>query len=175
MGHRALVAVERPGGEFDCYRSQWAGGGPDDGDPVAAVDATVAGQRPLATGASVSRVLDLLAPRSDEALLVRSGDHTTRYLVRWLGVPTAHDDGDGPMVLVPTTDADAVDRLDCTLQTAKGILGDAVDAGLIPHWMAVGYLATTVARHPDVPGDTIWLGLRGDSGRSNGGDGTGAF
>lgn len=174
MGHRALVAVERHGGEFDCYRSQWTGVGPDDGDPAAAVDRIVAAGRPLASGASVSRVLDLLAPRSDEALLVRAAGHTTRYLVRWLGVPTAHD-GDGPVVLVPTTGFDVVERLDCTLRTAKGVLGDAVDAGLLPRWMAVGYLATMVTRHPDVPEDSIWLPTEVAERGSDGGGRAGAF
>jgi len=151
VGHRALVAVERDDGRFDCYRSQWGGRVAVDADPTTVVERTVAANPPLATAVPVTRVIALLDSRTDEALVVRSGEETTPYLVRWLGVPTTGGDGPGPTVLVPVEDPATADRLDCTLRTAKGILGDAVDAGLVSRRLAVGYLVTLVARHPDVP------------------------
>lgn len=155
MGHRALVVVETDG--FDCYRSQW--GGLASLDPAAVVE-SVADGTPLERGVSAAGVLALLDPRADEALLVRSGDGTVRYLVRWLGVPAAGTDGDGPVVLAPVSDPGTAARLDCALRTLKGVLGDAVDAGLLGPRGAVAYLATVLAGHPDLPDGTLWLAPR---------------
>jgi hypothetical protein len=160
VGHRALVAVERESGTFDCYRSHWDGTRFGQGADAVASSA-VDGAGPLATSVSASRVLAHLDPRADEALLVRSSSRTDAYLVRWLGVPSAAVDGRGPTVLAPVERFGAAelswDRLDCAIRTAKANLGDAVDAGLIPHSMAVGYLTAFVARHADLPAGAVWL------------------
>jgi hypothetical protein len=161
VGHRTLVAVERRAGEFDCYRSRWGGVAPAT-DPAGDIAATVARVPPLARAASVSHVLCHIAPRTDETLLVRSLAGVESFLVRWLGVPTSDGDGTAPAILVPVDDQAAVERIDCALRTATGVLGDAVDAGLCPQWIAVGYLARFATRHPDIPDETVWLASTSD-------------
>ena len=166
MGHRALVAVERDPGQFDCYRSQWGGLAVCEADPTATVAEVVADERPFAVGVSAQGVLSLLDPRSEEALLVRTRVGLSTYLVRRLDVPTVaaggDDSGSAPVrpasiVLVPASDSRLVERFDVTLRTAKGVLGDAVDAGLFTRTVAERYLEALVARHPDVPGGAVWL------------------
>lgn len=159
------MAVERADGRFDCYRSQWGAVAALDDDPAAVVESVLADGRPVASGASVGRVLGVLDPLSDERLLVRTDGSVTHYLVRRLDVPVAGTAGPGgtqpadgvPVVLLPVSDRRAVERLDVVLRTAKGVLGDAVDGGLVPRAAAERYLATVVARHPDLPDGTVWL------------------
>jgi hypothetical protein len=166
VGHRTLVAVERADGRFDCYRSQWSTVAALGADPAAIVESVPAGERPVASGVCVDRVLGLLDPVSDERLLVRTHGSVTPYRVRPLDVPAAEtaDPGDtqlaasgAPVVLLPAPDRDAVERLDVALRTAKGILGDAVDAGLVSQAAAERYLVAFVGRHPDLPDGALWL------------------
>lgn len=168
MGHRALHAVARPGGGYDCYRSQWDGLSVFDDQRMVPYrvprDATH-----LLDGATVSEVLRQIDPLADEALFVHEAEgRVTAYLVCRLGVPTAdgirggttssEDSKDAPeTALVPIADVAIAQRLDCALRTAKAVLGDAVDAGLLSGTGAERYLAAFLARHPDVPGETLWL------------------
>ncbi|PSP33673.1 hypothetical protein BRC64_02910 [Halobacteriales archaeon QH_10_67_22] len=155
MGHRALVAVERDG--FDCYRSQWAGLAVARARPDSVVDRVVTATDPVVTGVPASGVLSALDPRMDEALFVRADGETATYLVCRVAVPSSRADGDSWVVLVPVADAETADRLDCVFRTLKGVLGDAVDAGLLDRAVAVGYLTSALARHPDLPAGTVWL------------------
>lgn len=166
MGHRTLVAVERADDRFDCYRSQWGTVAALDGDPAAVVESVLADGRQVASGVSVDRVLGLLDPLSDEGVLVCTDGSVTLYRVGRLDVPVASTGEPGgtqpaaggvPVVLLPASDRRAVERLVVALRTAKEVLGDAVDAGLVPRAAAERYLATVVARHPDLPDGAVWL------------------
>ncbi|MFB6139419.1 MAG: DUF6735 family protein [Halosimplex sp.] len=175
MGARTLVAVERPDGRYDCYRTQWGG---------EQLDRLVASARagelppglvdpePVRSAVPADRVLAALDPLEYEAL-VAVGETVAAYLVVRLGIETsreaaadaAADSGsDGPPAfvrdaagLVPWTDAAAATRLRRFFRTAKDVLGDAVDAELLSEPVAVGYLAVRLVRHPDVSGGILWV------------------
>lgn len=159
MGHRALHAVARPGGRYDCYRSRRTGLAVAEAERAdrsrLPADAT-----PVATGAHTSAVLALLDPRTDEALYVYEDGGVTAYLVRTVDVPTTGGPVSRPhpvpVALVPAETAGATRCLDCALDAAKGVLGDAVDAGLLHRRVAERYLAAFLPRHPDAAG-TLWL------------------
>jgi hypothetical protein len=154
VGHRALHAVPTGDGLYDCYRTRWGGLAtfehpdriPDPQDS----------HTPVAEAVDAVGVLDLLEP-ADEALFVH-GDDLPYHVVR-LHVPTAASglpDSPGHTALVPVPDAETARRLDCELRTAKDLLGDAVDAALVPRLVADGYLRVFLARHPDTR-EVIWL------------------
>lgn len=161
MAHRALVTVERPDGRYDCYRARWGGLTVFERGGAASVVADAVAGSPLERGASVRSVLAALDPPLDEAFLVRdAAGRITTYLVCWLGLQTSVADvasRRAPTALVPVTDSDTARELDCVVRTLKGVLGDAVDAGLLPGWLARGYLVVAVARHPAVAGDAVWF------------------
>ena len=167
MGHRALHAVPTGDGRYDCYRTQWDGlavFAPSDGAP----DSPDAGRRPIvdppdddrlvAESRDAAGVLSALDP-GDEALFVHGEG---AYLVCRLTVPTLADEADPPgdraaaTALVPVTDAPRARRLDADLRTAREVLGDAVDAGLVPRPMAERYVRAFLARHPDAR-EVVWL------------------
>ncbi|WP_123532956.1 DUF6735 family protein [Halosimplex salinum] len=180
MGARTLVAVERPNGRYDCYHSQWGGQHLDRLVGLLRVDGlppTLADAGPVETAVPADRVLALLDPREYEALVVDGGS-VEAYLVCWLGVePLQHtgraDTAGTPAdeatafvrdaALVPWTDAATATRLRRFLRTAKDVLGDAVDAGLLSAPAATASLRIRLAGHPDVPADTLWLPVGGDT------------
>ncbi|WP_436932336.1 DUF6735 family protein [Halosimplex halobium] len=168
MGARTLVAVERDAGGYDLHRSQWGGEHVDrlvalvraDEAPPDLVD-----PEPFRSGASAEAVLDSLDPREFEAFVVADG-RTEAFLVPRLGIETGRQPGSParadtdrktrstdaePAALVPWPGEAAAERIRRFLRTAKDVLGDAVDAGLVPAPAATRYLAVRVARHPDTP------------------------
>ncbi len=175
-----MVAVARPDGRYDCYHSQWGGEHLDrlvasvrDGEvPPDLVDPDS-----VDTTVPTSRVLDRLGSRGYEALVAADGT-VEAFLVCRPGIETGRQpDAEAPagtrddaaasfvrdaVVLVPRTDAAAAARIRRFSRTAKGVLGDAVDAGLLPEWMATAYLAVRLARHPDVRDPILWIPRGGD-------------
>jgi len=170
VGARTLVAVGRDADGYDLHRSQWGGEHVDrlvdliraDEAPPDLVD-----PEPLRSGVSAGALLDSLDPREYEAFVVADG-RTEAYLVCRLGIETGREaataDGDAvtataadgatgaePAALVPWPGEAAAGRLRRFVRTAKDVLGDAVDAGLVPAPAATQYLAVRVARHPDTP------------------------
>lgn len=147
MGHRALHAVPTEDGLYDCYRTRW------DGlvafDHPGRVPDLQDSHAPVAETVDAVGVLDLLEP-TDEALFVHG--ERVAYLVCRLGVPTRETPPGRetvPLALAPVTDSVAAERLDCELRVVTEVLGDAVDAGLVPRAVAEGYLRIFLARHPD--------------------------
>ncbi len=173
-----MVAVARPDGRYDCYHSQWGGEHLDrlvawawaDGVPPDLVD-----PEPVRTAVPADRVLARIDPRGYEALVAVAVDGAVEaYLVCWPGIETGQQTGTDAAtagsrtdaaasfvrdaaVLVPWTDAATAARLRRFSRIAKGVLGDAVDARLLPAWMATAYLAVRLARHPDVCDAFLWL------------------
>ncbi|WP_135364228.1 DUF6735 family protein [Halosimplex halophilum] len=185
MGARTLVAVERDADGYDLHRSQWGGEHVDrlvalvraDEAPPDLVD-----PEPFRSGASVEELLDSLDPREFEVLVV-AGDRTEAFLVPRLAIETGRRYGTAsgaatdretpstdaePSALVPWPGEAAAERIRRFLRTAKDVLGDAVDAGLVPAPAATRYLAVRVARHPDTldPDAILWIdgGERASSG-----------
>ena len=164
MGHRALVAVETRPGRYACYRSQWGGRalGERSRSPESVVSAAVAER---GDDGSALAVLDALDPRDHEALFVaRLDGDVEQFLVIWLGLVLA--DGvvaPGSSVpvegaaLVPVADRAVARRLATWLRVAKDVLGDAVDAGALSPAAAALALRELLARHPEVPPETLWL------------------
>lgn len=163
MGARTLVAVERDAGGYDLHRSQWGG---EHVDRLVAL--LRAGEVPpdlvdagaFRAGVSAGELLDSLDPREYEAFVVADGQ-TEAYLVCRLGIETGREAGDEPAALVPWSGEAAAERLRRFVRTAKEVLGDAVDAGLMPAPAATRYLAVRIARHPDTPDSDAILWLRG--------------
>ncbi len=177
-----MVAVARPDGRYDCYHSQWGGEhldrlvawAWDDGVPPDLVD-----PEPVHTAVPADRVLARIDSRGYEALVAVAVDGAVEaYLVCRPGIETGRPTGTGAAtagtrddaaasfvrdaaVLVPWTDAAAAARIRRFSRTAKEILGDAVDAGLLSAWLATAYLAVRLTRHPDVRSEIIWLPLGG--------------
>lgn len=176
MGARTLVAVEGPEGRYDCYHSQWGGEhlewlleqGPLDDGATRLVD-----EEPTRTGIPADRVLSMVESQVYEALVVREGaDHVEVYIVCRLGIETARAPGatnrrssadEAPtapsrhaLALVPWTDATAAARLRRFSRIGEGILGDAIDAGLLPAWLASAYFGVRLARISDCPDRILW-------------------
>ena len=147
MGHRALHAVPTTAGRYDCYRTRWGGLAAFE-HPRRPADPRES-HTPLAEAVDAVGVLDLLEP-TDEALFVHGEE--VAYLHLRLDVPTCHG-GDrrtaGQTALAAVTDSAAANRLDRELGVLKAVLGDAVDAGLLPRGLAGGYLRVFLVRHPD--------------------------
>lgn len=175
MGARTLVAVERRDGRYDLHHSQWGG---EHLDRLSAMDRGdglspgLVDPNPVCSAVPVQRLLPALKPRAHEAVVVV--DETTEtYLVCWLGIETSRESESAPSAearegcssaftgdvtaLVPWTDDATAARLRRFLRITKDVLGDAVDAGLVPAWLAAAYLAVRLARHPDSPDDILWL------------------
>ena len=151
MGHRALHAVPTGGG-YDCYRTRWDGLAVFEGAFPERPDSRLL----VAEGLDAVGVLGALAG-GDEALFVHGED--TVYLVRRLDIPltsVVDSRSDPESVLLPVSDPETARRLDGDVATAKGILGDAVDAGLCSQWVAEGYLRAFLTRHPDA-GAVVWV------------------
>lgn len=168
MGHRALVAVERDDGRYDLYHTQW---GADDSSLQRVLDAgsgavgylldALGGVDRLDGALTVADVLDRVDPLTHEALLVLA-DQPTVYLVVAVRVETATTDAGWTVpeaVLVPVADVATADRIRRFARTVDGVLGDAVDAGLVSQALARGYLGARLAAHPDVSPDSLWLTL----------------
>lgn len=173
MGHRALVAFERPDGRYDLHHSQW---GADELQLLATLErldgrATPAEApgvhaEPILACVSTAVVLDFLDPREYEALFV-VGDDVAAYLVLWLGLEAETAPWDrtpaslvrNGAALVPVADPETGPRVRQFVRITKEVLGDAVAAGILPAWMAVSYLGSRLARRPLIPAETIWLPL----------------
>ena len=176
MGARTLVAVERDDGGYDLHRSQWGG---EHVDRLVAllrageVPPDLVDPAPLRSGVAADAVLDSLDPREYE-VFVAAADRTEAFLVCRLGIETGRtfEGADDPTVgdattvaaveaaaLVPWPGEAAAERLRRFVRTAKEVLGDAVDAGLVPAPAATRYLAVRIARHPDTPDPDaiVWL------------------
>ena len=149
MGHRTFVAVHSGDGRYDCYRFQWGGDGESLERDWAGFDAAE-DRSPTATGLTVEGVLARLDPLSDETLFVRGGEKRTYLVVSLALVTSASPVKRAPdAVLVSVEHADGAASIRRFARTLKGVLGDAVDAGLVPRVVARGYLAVRLARHPD--------------------------
>jgi hypothetical protein len=153
VGHRALVAVERADGRYDCHYShggayEWGlldslaaatdGGAPASGDhdekpsvdprAVPGVDPA-----PLATGVSFETVVDThLDFCTHEACYRVDRDGTESFFVCWFGFPAVETYRSGAGALIGIDAADA--RADGALVRgwftgAKGVLAAAVDEG----------------------------------------------
>ena len=169
MGHRTLVAVEIASGRYALGRVQWGGELLDCDDRRLAARATrlVAERDPPVTKCDARAVLDAVKPFSDELLvIVDSQGRPTRFLVCSLSVPIRRDPTgvgrgtSGQCVLVEVPDGDAARQVRIGRRTLDGGLGDAVDAGLLPTWLAAGYVGHWLASHPDTVGAPIWLATR---------------
>jgi len=180
VGARALVAVERDADGYDLHRSQWGGECVDRLVDLVRVDEVppdLVDPEPFRAGVSADELLGSLDPREYEALVVADG-RTEAYLVCRLGIETGREAGDGPArtqastspavgahagveaaALVPWPGEAVADRLRRFVRTVKGVLGDAVDAGLLSDPAATRYLAVRLARHPETPDcdGIIWI------------------
>jgi hypothetical protein len=184
VGARTLVAVERRDGRYDLHHSQWGGEHLDRLSTMESGDAPpeLVDPEPIDTAVPVRRLLSVLDPRAHEAVVV-VGETTESYLVCWLGIETSRESGSAPAAdareegssaftgdataavsrtddvtaLVPWTDEAATARLRRFLRITKDTLGDAVDAGLVPAWLATAYLAVRLARHPASSDEALWL------------------
>lgn len=154
MGHRALVAYERPDRLYDLRHSHW--GGAD----LELVDRL--GERtPLAGGAvdpevvadSVSReriLTDFLDPRRYEALyLVEVDGGVNPYRVAWLGWDGDDDRpaGRGAIVGVAPGENDREFRI--WFRATKTVLGDLIESGRLGRREARPYLEKRVRSEYD--------------------------
>jgi hypothetical protein len=158
VGHRALHAVQTGDGRYDCYRTRW--GGLAAFDPPGGVPGPPDADRLVAESRDAAGVISALDP-GDEVLFVHGEG---AYLVRRLTVPTLAERADlsrdqtavTATALAPVADAQSARRLDADLRTAREVLADAVDAGLVPRPRAERYVRAFLARHPDAR-DVVWL------------------
>jgi hypothetical protein len=166
VGARALVALARADGDYELYHAQRGASQSRfravlDGGALRSVLAE--STRVFAAG-SATDVLAALDPREYEVLYVRDGE-VTAYLVCWLGIETTTGSSDPAVrslaadaaALVPVADPAVAAGLRRFLRESKAVPGEAVDAGLLSLPVAVRYLGSWLARHPDVPRETLWL------------------
>ncbi len=179
-----MVAVARPDGRYDCYHSQWGGKHLDrlvararNGEvPPDFVDS-----EPVRTAVPVDRVFARIDSRGYEALVAVAVDGAVEaYLVCRPGIETGRRTGPdaatagpptdaaasfvrGAAVLVPWTDAATAARIRRFSRTAKEVLGDAVDAGLLSPQLATAYLLVRLTRHPDVRDELVWFPPGGET------------
>ena len=155
VGHRALVAVERTNGHYDCHYAHWGAhewqllaalenGGVDGFDSDHVDPAPIVTDVPFT--AVVERVVDF---RTYEALYRVDRDGVTPYAVCWLGFPTVAERARDAGVLVAVEPGNV--RADGALVRGwvtgtKGLLGAMLDAGEVT---------------PDAAGD--WLVARLES------------
>ncbi|MDG5777228.1 DUF6735 family protein [Haloarculaceae archaeon H-GB2-1] len=145
MGHRALVAYERPDG-WACHRSQWGAhqlrlqtevtaetpfGRPPDDPPVEQTP-----RRRVESFDEVVAAVDFLA--HEAIYVVDSAFAVTSYVAVWLGVETGasneRDPSDGVCVAV-ADDAEA-ETLRRRIRVLKTVLGRAVDDGRLDEAVA---------------------------------------
>lgn len=128
VGHRALIARERPDGTHDVHYSQWGGADLSLANELSSGTWPARGvaTEPLATGVAWTDLVEThLDPLLHEALYVveASGD-VRAYRSRWLGV-----DGEGPdglLVGVRWTDSCDDVRVRAWLQGARAVAGRAI-------------------------------------------------
>lgn len=166
MAHRALVAYERPDGDYDLHDSRWGGtdlslarritaetpfGGPG-GVRARRGPSPEAGPRPVerrpsAVALDFDGVLDAVEVRRHEALYVADEDYAvTAYLPLWFGLPgVAPDVTAGALVAVdPDGGPHGGPRIRRWFRATKGVVADAVDCGALTRDEAVAYLAGRV-------------------------------
>jgi len=176
VAHRALVAYERPDGDYDLHRSRWGGTdcslarritegtpfggpgaartrrspGPTPGSalPPEADDRPVE-TRPAAVELDFAGVLDAVDLREHEALFVVASDYTvTAYLPLWFGLPgVAPDVRAGALVAAdPEGGPHGGPRLRRWFRATKGVVADLTERGALTRDEAVAYLADRVER-----------------------------
>ncbi|MFU8866292.1 DUF6735 family protein [Natronococcus sp.] len=151
MGHRALVADERPDRLYDLRYSHWGatkldlGERIDEGTPLAdgAVD-----ESPVAEAVAGERILaDFLDPCRYEALYLVRDDGVDAYRVPWLEFDE-HRGGDrGAIVELEPGEADREFRL--WFRATKTVLADVVEMGQFPRHAARTYLEARVVEEYD--------------------------
>ncbi|WP_121822896.1 DUF6735 family protein [Halostella salina] len=174
MAHRALVAYERPDGDYDLHRSRWGGtdcslarritAGTPFGGPGAAssrrspgpltgsapeADPRPVERRPTAVGRDFDGVVDAVDLRTHEALFVVAPDYrVTAYLPLWFGLPgVAPDVSAGALVAVdPDGGPYGGPRVRRWFRATKGVVADLTDRGALTRDEAVAYLAERVRR-----------------------------
>ena len=137
VGHRALVAIERADGRYDCHYAHWGAHewrllaalqGADDPRDCDGVDPA-----PIATDVSFGSVVDThLDFRTHEALYRAERDSITPYTVCWFGFPAVDErvSDAGALVAVDRGDARADGALVRGWFTGtKGLLGAMLDDG----------------------------------------------
>ena len=151
MGHRALVAYERPDRLYELRYSHWGG------EDLSLVDA-IATETPLADGAVDDSVLaesiargrilaDHLDPCIHEALFLvaPAEDYAVDpYLVCWLEWGDGRDAGRGALVAVdPDEEADRR-RVRTWFRATKTALADVIEMGALSRRAAQAYLEARV-------------------------------
>ena len=150
MGHRALVAYERPDRLYDLRYSHWGG------EDLSLVDAITA-ETPLADGAVDTSVLadsitrdrilaEHLDPCVHEALFLvaPAEDYAVDpYLVCWLEWGDGRDAGRGALVAVDPEEGDER-RVRTWFRATKTTLGDVVEMGALSRRAAQAYLEARV-------------------------------
>ncbi|QLG48278.1 DUF6735 family protein [Natrinema halophilum] len=153
MGHRALVAYQRPDRLYDLRYSHWGG-------EELSFAAEITASTPLAEGAIDSDVLtnsitcdriltDYLDPRIHEALylVTPTADYATdAFRVCWLEWGLGRDSGRG--VIVETEPAE--DRaLRVWFRATKTALADAIEMGVLSRRAARAYLEARICEEKD--------------------------
>ncbi|WP_193569348.1 MULTISPECIES: DUF6735 family protein [Halostella] len=166
MAHRALVAYERPDGDYDLHDSRWGGtdlslasritaetpfGGPGGArvrrGPSPGFGPRPVERRPSAVGLDFDGVLDAVDLRRHEAVfVVDEGYDVTAYLPLWFGLPgVAPDVTAGALVAVdPDGGPYGGPRTRRWFRATKGVVADAVDCSALTRDEAVAYLAARV-------------------------------
>ncbi|OVE85192.1 DUF6735 family protein [Natronolimnobius baerhuensis] len=154
MGHRALVAYERPDHLYDLRYSHW--GGQDDSlrDEITAdaplADGAVDGSL-LADSITRDRILaEHLDPCVHELLYVVSpeADYTvTASVVCWLEWGDGRDAGRGALISLEPDDD--VHRVRTWFRATKTVLGDSIEMGALSRRAARTYLEARVCEDYD--------------------------
>ncbi|MFC4245506.1 DUF6735 family protein [Natribaculum luteum] len=147
MGHRALVAYQRPDHLYDVRYSHWGG---EDLQLVASLspDAPLAhgvvDSEVLADSVARSRILSgYLDPCIHEALYLVSPEfEVTAYRVLWLEWGDGREDGRGAIVEVELGDRDLEVRT--WFRALKTTLADVVEMGVLSRRAARSYLEARV-------------------------------
>ncbi|MDG5821773.1 DUF6735 family protein [Natronococcus sp. A-GB7] len=151
MGHRALVAYERPDRLYDLRYSHWGGARLDLGDRIdeerPLANGTVE-ESPIAEAVTGERVLpDFLDPCRYEALyLVRKGG-ADGYRVAWLEWDERRGGDHGAIVELEPGEDDREFRL--WFRATKTVLGDIIEMGQFPRHAARTYLEARVVEEYD--------------------------
>lgn len=152
VGHRALVAYQRPDHLYDLRYTHW--GGED-----LSLAHTLTSDTPLARGAvdsdlladsvSLERVLgDYLDPCGYEALyLVTEGFEVRTYRVLWLEWGDGREEGRGAIVRVEPGTHDLTVRT--WFRATKTVMGDVVEMGVLSRRAAQSYLEARVCEDED--------------------------
>ncbi|WP_135819921.1 DUF6735 family protein [Halostella litorea] len=174
MAHRALVAYERPDGDYDLHRSRWGGadlslarritartpfGGPGAAwtgrspTPPAELPPEAGSRpvetRPTAVGLDFDDVVAAVNPREHEALFVVAPDYdVTAYLPLWFGLPGVAPDVTAGALVAADPDGGPYGgpRLRRWFRATKGVVADLTARGALTRDEAVAYLADRVQR-----------------------------